>query len=633
MKVRTSWDASKPLPQGAVYCDSFGTENSRGHYAMWRTANATETALDKIFANYSGGTLSKEESYIVKITKIHVRTKTFNYAYALKHPIDLSNNKLVRKLNAKINRIIARMGVNFVDRAGVVIPINAVSCAAWFCRGQKEGIGVNPYWILYSDAHLFSRLIKKEVIHKALYRNFRNLSNKKLLNFVLDVVSMRVIAQTPYNKIDKQTAKLAETLINPKIYKMFPVIALLDCSLTGDQAKRLPSNIYDIWKDLYGLDRNGFLPDLSKLEPATLYFRIKAVMPEDLLDLMETNAGFNSEAVKENGGNKVNYPFNISPSQETGDKDGSESGDTIKDDTLAPSGDSKTNRIEKAVKQSMIPRKDRMRDGFSNSMTKFWDNEVVEKKNTVDEKLQEFSKKWRTEKAIDSIASKIKEEVQRETVRIDPFPKDLTDTGIALWVAGISGDVIPYFFNHSPDVKENKRKIMAIFDVSPSMGPYFGYMAKIVETIEQDCDVTFALPKDENESEQETVRGAIAFAGDVIHLNDQDLEDMKTGKFKIGASTCFEELCRHMTEVVKSNAVDCCIVFTDGESSVAKETCEKFNETGKTMFRVYFGPEGRYVKDDDGNMKEEGTSPIRSPLDECKGESFTLHLPPADSVQ
>ena len=429
---------------------------------------------------------------------------------------------------------------------------------------------------------------------------------------------MRIIAQTPLNKLDKQTAILAEMMLNPKLYKQYPIFALLDCSLTDKQAKHLPLNVYNVWKDLYQLDRNGFLPPLDKIEPATFYFTIKSLIPEDLLDLMETNGGFNEDATNKQGGNKVNYPFNITPSQDVGQE-------TLKDNALAPAPDKNAKQIEKAIKRSLIPRQNRNQDKFSNALTKFWDNEIAEKKDHTDKRLQEFSKLWRTKKALENVTSKIKEETLKENVRIEPYAKDLTDTGIILTAAGISGDVFPYYLNHAPDVKDHRRKIMAIFDLSPSMQPYLPYMAKIVEVLEEDCDVSFSLPTDPSKegSGEETTRGAIGFSGDVINLSEQDLQDMKNGKFKMGQSTCFEELIRYMTEVVKSNNVDCCVVFSDGESGVAVETCAKFNETGKVMYRVYFGPETK----DNQEVKS-----LSSPLDACSGESFTLRLPPADKI-
>lgn len=612
-KISSSWDISKSLPDGHFFCDAFGKEKHNGKYLAWPIATAKQTSTNKVITVVPGGTLAAQECYIAKAIIPHVREKAFSYKNALQNPIDLTDGRLMRKIHAKANRILTKLGVAYNDRVGVIVPKNTVATAAWFCRGNKEGIYVNPWWIIKGDQQCLTRLIKKEVIHKALYRNYKELTNKRLLNFTLDIISLRAVAQTPFDRIDKQSARLVELLLNVKLYKKYPILALLDCSLDEKQAKKLPLQIFEIWKSLYGLDKNGCLPDILKIKPSTLYFKLKSMLPEEMLHDFEWNAGFNNSTHS-----GIQYPFNIQPSQDHGNG-------TSKDESISPGASNQVLEVEKKVRNTFVPRRYRVTGGYSNSMTRFWDIEVVEKKDFVDERLKKFSEKWRTEKILDDVTSKIVETLSRQNVSVDLFPRDLTNDGMMLMALGISGDLFPYYFNHAPEIRTNRKKILGIFDLSPSMGMYLPYMAKIVDSIENMCDVVFSVPDKENQDE--TTKGALGFSGSVRTISETEIEDMKRGKFQIGETTSFEAVLQYILKNIKTDGVDCCIIFTDGESSVSEDLAAKFNGTNKTIHRVYFSPPQE--ADSEGEVK----TVITSPLDMCKGESFTLALPPADSIE
>lgn len=630
----TSWDISKPLPKQYFPCDSFGKHNTHGKYVAWpiQGAGPNEISADTIYANVPGGTLAKEKCYIVKVVKPHVREKPFPYKFALENPVNLKDKKIARKLKNKLNTVLTKLGVSYVDRIGVITTQNDVAVTSWFVKNGKEGVAINPYWVLKKDMHIVNRLIKKEVIHKALFRNLHELTNKPLLNFTLDIISMRIIAQTSFDRLDKQTVRLAEMLINPKVYKKYPLMALLDCSLSNEQAKKLPASIYNIWAQLYKTSASGFLPSLSGIKISSIYFQLKPYFDDLTQENFGTNAGFNNEGKgreDDKFGGNANYPFNIEQTEKgnAGNQQGQGNGQVFKDSNLPPEGDRQTQRVEKNVRESFVPRRFKYARHYNNTLTDFWDTEVVHKKELTDKRLKDFAKKWRTQKLLETVEGKIKQTLQRENVKIDPYPQDLTDDGVMFMALGISGNVFPFFFNHAPDEKNNRKKVAAFFDLSPSMTGFFPYMVKMVESLEQECDIVLA--RNAPDEKDGYVRGAYGFAGNVSEITEEELEDMKKGKIKAGASTCFNSILKHVFSKIKEDNIDIVLCFTDGFSNLDASLIDEFNKTNKLFYRIYFkhySGTKKLIEDDEA----EKLTDMTSDLDNLNGESFTLHLPYAD---
>lgn len=615
-KISSEFDGNHKFPAKSFTGNSFGQPDVNGRYILW-PKDGTETLRvpDTVLSTGPGGLLSKTTHYIAKVVFPHIRQKTFDYKKALENPIDLTNKNILRKIQGKINQIMTKLGVSYADRAGMVIPKNSVASAAWFIDDStgKEGIAINPYWIIKSDLNALGRLIKKEVIHRALFRNLNELNNKEILNFTLDIISMRVVAQTPYDKLDKYTVELSEQLFNPKIYKLMPILALLDCSLTDGQAQKLPIHIYEIWASLYKPDDSGFLPPISELRPSSLYFKIKALMDQMTLEDLATNAGFGGKKSDGSDG-KSGYPFNIKANQKI--KDGGKSS-TLKDETISPTPNKQSQNLDKNVRKSFIPKNKRYGDGFSNTLSSFWDKEVVHKKEFADETLQEFSRKWHTEKLLETVEGKIKDIIDHGKVRVEPYPNDLTDEGMLMAAVKISGPaptgLIPFYFNHAPDEKNNVKKVMPFIDLSPSMQWSFPYIAKMIEDIEHQCDLTFQTTNKDGTLQ----RGAYGFAGDVREISETELEEMKKGNFKMGSSTSYQAVIEHTIEKSITEDIDTILCFTDGDSDVNQKAIDKFNSLNKKFHRIYF-------KMKDGPKK---SGDITCSLDKLAGESFTLHLP------
>lgn len=597
---------NKNPPKDGFLCNAFGKATAKGKYFAWPKLNPCKfSSVDEILTQTPSGGLSNEICYIVKVTTPYKREDTINLKKYLDNPIDLTDKSMLKRINRKIQIVLSRLGVAFTDRAGAVEVTNKLPCSGWHATGGREGILINPHWVLRHDMQVLTRLIKKEVIHRSLFRNLYDLSNKRVLNFTLDVLAMRVIAQTPYGKLDKQTVKLAEKLFTTKIYKAMPFLALLDCSITAKQVKaNLPPQIADIWIELYGEDPAGWLPPLNKLQPSALYFKIKAIVDEQKLQGAEDgDKGFqypwrtlvNNIVATESGGDKIQNNQNISP---------------------IPNHQSSS--MNNGVRKSFIPKSKRYGMGFSNEFTDFWDENAVEKESFVTERLSAFAKKWRTKNLLENAEAKLIEKIINDTAKLEVYPEDLTDDSILFTVCGITPELIPFYWNKQNGENKNRKKIAAFFDVSPSTQPFWPYMVHIIDRIEQECDVSFMRNTEEGVEE-----GAYTFAGSVKSLSKEEVEKMKQGGMPAGSSTCFDSVLSEVIKRIETDQLDCVICFTDGESSLSKKHIEDFNKTGKTFHRVYF----RMVY-----SGKEPTEDITSDLDALNGESVTLSLPPADKA-
>ncbi len=610
MKINTQWDVAKGLPDPkAWFSNSRGELKSKGSYLTWPKSGATNTSTDTIKCTVPGGMLAAEECYIAKVYVKYIREATFNYENMRAYPVDLNNKLNLRRCERKIGRILQSLGVAYVDRAGLLFTTNDVATTAWYTNFQgKEGIAINPWILLQTNMNYLTRLIKKEVVHRALYRNLSELSNKIILNFTLDVLSMRVIAQTPYEKIDKQTVRLCEKLFNPKVYKQFPLLALCDCSLTPNQVKNnLPGPIADIWCSLYEYDKRGFLPSLKDIKPSALYFKIKALVDDILIVGLKDGATLATSL--------TNYPFNVIPSNEINQN-------TYNDDSVASQFDKKNEAMNNAVKDSFKPRKFKNNRGYSNSATAFWDEQIIQKKDFVEDKLKEVAKRWRTEKLLEEIEGKLQQIVGKDETILKPYPEQLTYDGQVLMALGISSpDCLPLYWNEDDTTSNNRKKVAAFFDLSGSMQHLFPYMVRIVDSIEDECDISFCrnVPDEEGGG---TARGAYGFAGKVKDIDEKELENMKQGKFKAGGGTSYDQVLNHMLDKIKEDNLDVVICFTDGESVLNDpKKVEEFNNSGKKFHRIY-------MKEYYGDARD--VTKVESAFDALNGESFTLCLPPID---
>lgn len=603
-RVKGKWDISKGLPHpNAWTCDSQGRPKGNGNYIAWDASwPGAQVGVSKVRCCVPGGGLAATDCYIAKITRPYIREATFDYDKLRDFPVDLNEKKNARRCKRKLSRILQSLGVAYADRAGLMFTTNDIKTTGWYTNANgKEGIAINPWALMSTNMGKLVRLVKKEVVHRALYRNLSELSNKVILNFTLDVLAMRVVATTPYEKLDKQTVRLAENLFNTKLYKKFPLLVLADCSLTPDQVKRaVPLEVYKIWLELYEPDRRGLLPDLRQIKPSSLYFKIKALVDDIFL-----------AEVQEKG---FNYPWNTMPSLDVGDN-------TFNDDSAPAEFDKKNNALNTAVKGHSKPKRFRRRSNYSNSVSDFLDEQIFKKKEFVDDKLKDVAKKLRTDRLLEEMEGKLKQIVGKDEEAIKAFPENLSDTGKMMVALGVSDpDAIPLYWNEDDSQSHNRKKVAAYFDISPSMTSLFPYMIHLTESIEDECDLV--LCRDDPDAKDGTSRGAYVFAGKVRAIDEDDLERMRKGKFKPGASTCFHSVLKSALKDVHEHNIDIILVFTDGFSSIGDdEMIKEFNESGKRCYNIY-------LTEHYGDARDRHN--VTSELDKLNGESFTLNLPPVD---
>lgn len=610
-KIKTLWDIGAGLPHPTAWVsDSRGNSRPRGKYIVWPMVGGKGTSTDTIRCCVPNGNLAAEKCYIARIHVPYMREATYDYGKFRQFPVDMSDKKTARRVEKKLRSVLQSLGVAYINRAGLLQATTDIASASWFVNFQgKEGIAVNPYIVLQSPKGYLTRMVKKQVVHRALYRNLNELSNKLILNFMLDVLSMRVIAETPYGKIDKVTVRMCERLFNPRVYKKFPLLALTDASLTKKQVKnRLPATIADVWLMLYETDDKGFLPPISNVKPSTLYFKIKSMIDDIVIEGLKNGAHIDSSV--------TNYPFNVQPSN-----DDNNNGNSYNDNDIASEPDRNNAALNEATRKSMIPRRFRNRMGYSNSVTNFWDKQIVQKKDFVDDKLKEVAKKWRTEKMLEDMEGKLEQIMGKDEVVLKPYPEELTYDGQLFVSLGISSpDCLPLYWNKDDNKKNNRKKVAAFFDLSPSMTNLFPYMVRLLEGVEENCDVVFSrnLPAEEGGG---TARGAYGFAGSVTTLTEEDLEVMKKGKLKAGSSTCFNAILEHVFTQIEEDEIDIVLCFTDGLSKLTDENVKQFNETGRQFHNIYMTEYSGHEND---------RTKVTSDLDKLNGDSYTLCLPPVD---
>lgn len=609
------WDASKGMPvKEAYYSSRYGEPKPDGQYISVPEDSIEVQNGKFIVADAHPYTKIWNHSKYIAIFKVYVpyvREEPFDYAKFKSSPVDLKDASNLNKIERKIGRVLQNLGVAYIDRAKLIFPSNDVPSSGWFTDSTgKEGIALNPWLILQANTETLVKLVKKEVIHRALYRNLSDLSNKIILNFTLDVLAMRVIAQSPYEKLDKPTVRLAEKLFNPAIYKQFPIIALCDCSLTEKQVDaNLPAGVAQIWKELYGVDRWGNLPSLRGIKPSALYFKIKSLVDEIVITEIQNGAG--------NSNSKTQYPFNVKPSQEVGDgKDTL----TMNDDTVSSEFDKKNSSLNKSVGESFKPKRYRNSSWFSNQATDFWNDHIVQPQDYGSKKLAEFAKKWKTDRLIESVESKILAAIGKNETVLKPYPEELTYDGqmfVALDISNAS--TLPIFWNKGGE-ESNRKKVVAIFDLSGSMQTLLPYISRIIDTIEDECDLSLT---GSGKSDKDN-RGAYAFSTSVIQFNNDDLEKMRKGEIKCAGGTSFEEFLQYYLKEISKQEPDIVLIFTDGVGgAVHPKTIEECNKSNKKFFNIYMRPSY-----ETNPSYEEGK--ITSDLDKLNGESFTLFLPPID---
>ena len=204
---------------------------------------------------------------------------------------------------------------------------------------------------------------------------------------------------------------------------------------------------------------------------------------------------------------------------------------------------------------------------------------------------------------------------------VDPYPFDLTRTGIEWVVAGISHEEFTVYFNHNRQ-QTGKKKVVCYFDTSPSMNDFIPYMVYIADFFAncEECEMAGGLFK-----------GRFAFSETVKGMNEEQWTEFITGKVRGGCGTSFDSIVHHLMDKIDANDVDIALVFTDGYSSITDDLVEKFNQSGKKCYNIYFtNPNCSYGYGHQRKGQETDQMEMTSDLDKLDGESFTIRCRPEE---
>lgn len=520
---------------------------------------------------------------------------------------DLKLTKAQKKqISRRISRAFLGMGLSYMHGVNLVKVTSSIPVAAWaLTNTNKEVILINPRVALGKQAYV-NKTIKHELMHRSLYRGSKHLKNKVLLNLVLDICINKVLATNNTFRINRQSWEWCRWLYPQESKRT--LLALCNCALKQSEVNQLPKDIRDLWLELYGRkyghetkpisndweeNVTRILPGFAELKPISLYWR--------LLDDFNDSVAF--KALTEGGAN----PFGTMESEVEGL--------AARSDFIDPVSDKEAERIDDAIKKSFLPKRQRRYNAgkqFSNAHTNWWETYGIEAQGSFDDGLKDFVKKLHTEKLIQDLVGKLIQELTDDD-QINFAPINPTAEGVLFAILGISGDDFPYYFCQSGEAT-NKKRCLAFLDLSPSMQHLFPYVVRILDSIEDHTDVTFARNAEEGGTRDLNL---VTFAGSIREVSLDEYHKMRGGELQMGASTCFTEVVKYCNEKISSDEIDIVLVFTDGESSCDPEQIAQFNKSGINMHKIYMQTDDHYK---DGDI-------IESDLDECAGNSYTLILP------
>ena len=245
----------------------------------------------------------------------------------------------------------------------------------------------------------------------------------------------------------------------------------------------------------------------------------------------------------------------------------------------------------------------------------YFEKYVYPKQDAGTRGLNDFIAKWQTEKQIESAINTIYNEIKNRT-SIDPLPIDLTRTGFELVVLDVCGpDQIPLYFNEQK--QGAKKKICCYFDTSPSMHAFIPYMVSIAD---------FFNSCDECEIAGGKFDGRYCFSEKVQGIKDWDA--FIKGEVHGGCGTSFEIVVKHANERISEDEVDIVVVFTDGLSGVSQPTIDKFNQTNKKCYTIYFtDPKTSYYYGHQRYHEQRNKqTDMHSDLDKLNGDNFTIFV-------
>ncbi len=620
-----NWNAKqKPWPTSydgtpAQRCDRQGRHNTRGRYITWEEKRPTDTLPTR---------------KIAKLTYPKVKQEPLDHEEAKRETAenpryDLLLPKPRMRMRTRLQKIFAKLGVGYLDAQNCT-HVQQIDGPACWGTGQKEGdefIFIHPYFLM--QRMTWARfLILHEIGHRALYRGRDHLADHQLRNVVFDICINRILAANTTGRPNKTWHRFCEWIYPPESKET--VLALCNAALTEDEVRKLEAinPVYaQIWRQLYELQYgdfkytnprtgrqatrklNGIMPfDIKNMNPDDLYFRLRSQLTEQDRQAMQA-MGHGKGQEGDQQGQGMN-PFGDHDTEVRVESKARGTA-TIRGNANGIASDS-ARKMEQAARRAMVPRRFQGANwkAWSDCRTDFWDTWVKKPEDLTDPGLEEYARRITTQKKLDNVVGNVATAFESEVTQ-DPYPHHLSEEGLLLAVAGLRPPRFPFFQN--VEGPHGKRRVVVYFDLSPSMTVFFPYMSYMCDQFEDKMDMAFAR----NEYGDQ---GTMTFAGSVRILSERELQKMRLGDLKAGASTSFDAMVEHTVEQIQTEDVDAVICFTDGESGLSQDNIDAFNASGKRMYRIYFQPDHPRYRGRD----------IESPLDELEGVSYTITAPPTD---
>jgi hypothetical protein len=206
----------------------------------------------------------------------------------------------------------------------------------------------------------------------------------------------------------------------------------------------------------------------------------------------------------------------------------------------------------------------------------------VNKKSFNCTSVEEFVSRLESRQKLEETSNQIISALDNRSTR-QLYPYELSRIGIIYVACGVSKR-IPVFWNKTPESRKNS---LAIYiDTSPSMECYQEKEVFLIDRLKSYFPAR-----------------VYCFANDVKEIA---LDDFANGNYDAGYSTSFDAVIEHLL----ASQYDAGVVFTDGYSSVNSDNEEKFRQSRKRLFTVYFTE-----KDN-----------VRSELDQLSEQTMTIAM-------
>lgn len=567
----------------AINCDKTGAPSPKGRYIKWSELNV-------------------HGNVIWNIAKISIPKKTKNLDKEA-----VKDFKFVKpiKIRRTLVRIMSKLGVAFSDAVNSIKLTTNVPIAAWTSNGLREEVLVNPYF-LSQKSSIGYFVVKRVLMHRALYRGRPHLKDRQLLSLVIDILASRILAETPNGKKNNKWIEFCQWIFSDESTET--IVALQNAGLTESQQKRLKVSepeIYKVWEELYGLKdktvltrkngrvvektvKNCFSTEFLKWDVEGLYFRLRKFITDK--DKQNNN---------DMGMVLCDDSQCIDNLQVIGD--------------LSSERSRQVENVESAVRRSLLDKKyQKLKLGnFGNALTDFWDTCYIKGDDYSRKQMAEYAEQMKTTRTMSTIVGYLNEEVGIDS-KESLVPIRLTASGMERILIGMRPPYFPSYL--CEDGLADKHRIIVFFDTSPSMQNYFPYIVKMCDDLQDTMDLVFA--RNDNGD-----NGTFTFGGSVKDLTHKEFSEMKKGQLPISNSTSFNALIDYINTNIPTSDIDSVVVFTDGESDLSADISDKFNASGKKCYRVYMRPKNKYA-----------VGEWTSPLDTLNGKSFTLYLNQTDRI-